>query len=94
MKLATLRVRWFDVVIMIVEEVGEVTVDDGVSVGVGVGKRGGRRRGERSLSFRLKTGRSPKGRIHLTEGQTGRKFRKKFKVGVCELAGQRRDGGK
>ena len=66
---------------MIVEEEG---TGDGemVGVGVGVGVVGrangddvggawGGRRGERSLSFRLKTGRSPKNRIHLTEGQTG-----------------------
>lgn len=46
--------------------------DGGVIVG-GVGNdvhEGGRRR-DRSFSFRLKTGRSPEYRMHLTERQTG-----------------------
>jgi hypothetical protein len=73
--LTPLGVGWLDVV-MIVEEEGRGGAGGAVA-GVGVGRvsgddgdRGGRR-GERSLSFRLKTGRSPKSRMHLTEGQTG-----------------------
>jgi len=57
---------------MVVEE------DDEAVGGVGGGERDGGddvdrggRRVVRSLSFRLETGRSPKNRMHLTEGQTG-----------------------
>lgn len=55
---------------------GRGGMGDNEVVGVGTGVvgmdkvDGGGRRGERSLSFRLKTGRSPKNRMHLTEGQT------------------------
>lgn len=76
--LATFGARRLDVV-MIVEEEGRGGMSDNevAGVGVGVGRVGGDdvdgaeggRRGERSLSFRLKTGRSPKNRIHLTEGR-------------------------
>lgn len=58
---------------MIVVE-GAETVAVGSGVGGTVGsddvERVGRRE-ERSLSFRLETGRSPKSRKHLTEGRQG-----------------------
>lgn len=81
MDLATLGARRLEVVVIVDEEGrGGMGDNEGAGVGVGVGSRGGSDdvdgtrgggRGDRSLSFRLKTGRSPKNRIHLTEGQTG-----------------------
>lgn len=93
--LATLWARWLDVV-MIVEEKGRGGKGDNevVGVGTGVGRMKGddvgrARWGKGSFSFRLKTGRSPKNRIHLTEG-ADREFRKKFK---CQSVGEQGDDG-
>jgi len=63
---------------MVVDDGGRGGSDDREVGGVGkVGRDdvdGGGRRGVRPLSFRLETGRSPKNRMHLTEGR--QEFRK------------------
>lgn len=74
---ATLGAGRLDVV-MVVGDEGRGGVDDGEGSGVGGsggdGVEEGGGRGLRSLSFRLETGRSPKNRMHLTEGR--QEFRK------------------
>ena len=94
MKLATLGTGRVNAVVIVgVGGSGSGGTGDNERVGVGVGlvvgvTDGKRRRGERSLSFRLETGRSPKSRIHLTEGQRN-EFRKKFK---CQLVNRATTG--
>ena len=67
--LATLGAGRLDVVV-IVDDEGRGGVDDGEVGGIGGdGVDGGGGRRARSLSFRLETGRSPKTRMHLTEGR-------------------------
>ena len=88
--LATLWAWRLDVVVIVDDDdEGRGGIEEGGAVcGVGGGGgdgidgddvEGGGRRVVRSLSFRLETGRSPKSRMHLTEGQTGKYYRKMFK---------------
>lgn len=72
--LATFGIRRLDIGMIVGLDGGE----NEATVGVGaddVGGGGGRGWGERTLSFRLKTGRSPKNRMHLTE-RSDSEFRK------------------
>lgn len=81
---ATLGVWGMDVV-MIVDDEGRWRGIDGDGAVCGVGGVGGDdveeggRRVVRSLPFRLETGRSPKSRMHLTEGQNREILQKMFK---------------
>jgi hypothetical protein len=70
--LAAFRVRWFEVVVIVEEEWWRGgSGDDGDIVGdVMNDVEGGGGWRNRPFSFRLKTGRSPKYRMHLTERQT------------------------
>lgn len=68
--LATLGAGRLDVVVIVGDEEGRGGVGDGEDGGIGGDGVGGcGRRRPRSLSFRLETGRSPKTRMHLTEGR-------------------------